>query len=173
MELWDIYDKDRTRTEKTMERGGAFGDDSYHLVIAGCLFNSEDKMLIQQRQPFKDGWPNMWDITIGGSALAGESSHIAAERELFEEIGYAADLANERPYLTINFDTGFSDFYIINDDINIEDLTLQYEEVKTVKWAGKEEIMQLIYDDKFIPYHMSLIGMIFDMRHYRGAHSRE
>ena len=129
-------------------------------------------MLIQQRQPFKEGWPNMWDITIGGSAIAGDTSQKAAERELFEEIGYTADLTNERPFFTINFNFGFSDFYIIKDNVSINELKLQYEEVQRVKWASKEEIIQLINEDKFIPYYNSLIVMVFDMRHNKGAHSR-
>ena len=87
MELWDVYDKDRVKTGETMERGSAFADGAYHLVVHVCIFNSKGEMLIQQRQPFKEGWPNLWDLTVGGSAVAGESSGEAAKRELFEEIG--------------------------------------------------------------------------------------
>ena len=88
MELWDIYDKNRNKTGKTMIRGQQYKDDSYHLVVHVCIFNGEGKMLIQQRQPFKEGWPDLWDITVGGSAVSGESSEKAAEREVLEEIGY-------------------------------------------------------------------------------------
>lgn len=83
MELWDIYNRDKTKTNKTMVRGEKFEKGACHLVVHACIFNSKDEMLIQQRQPFKSGWPNMWDITVGGSALSGESSQTAIERELF------------------------------------------------------------------------------------------
>jgi isopentenyldiphosphate isomerase len=128
-------------------------------------------MLIQQRQPFKEGWSNMWDISVGGSSIEGENSRTAAERELYEELGYIADLSNERPYFTINFSCGFDDFYIIEDDVDIEDLKLQYEEVQAVRWASKEEILVMIDDKTFIPYHKSVIEMVFAMRHNRGGHS--
>ncbi len=59
MELWDVYNVDRTKSGKTMLRGADFAKDSYHLVVHACIFNSDDEMLIQQRQPFKAGWPNM------------------------------------------------------------------------------------------------------------------
>ena len=107
MELWDIYDKDRVKTGKTMVRGSEFAPDSYHMVVHVCIFNSKGEMLIQQRQPFKEGFSNMWDITVGGSATMGDSSQTAAEREVQEEIGLKLDLQGVRPHLTINFDRGF------------------------------------------------------------------
>ena len=75
-----------------------------------------NQMLIQQRQPYKKGWPNMWDLTVGGSALKGESSFQAAERELFEELGIKIDLSEKRPAFTINFENGFDDYYLIDHD---------------------------------------------------------
>jgi isopentenyldiphosphate isomerase len=59
MELWDVYDINRNKANKTMVRGEPFEIGNYHLVIHVCIFNSDNKMLIQQRQPFKEGWPNM------------------------------------------------------------------------------------------------------------------
>ena len=63
-------------------------------------------MLIQQRQPFKEGWSNMWDITVGGSAVAGDTSRTAAERETREEIGLDIDLTDVRPSLTLYWEHG-------------------------------------------------------------------
>lgn len=170
MELWDVYDKDRCKTGKTMLRGSAFQEGDYHVVVHICLFNSLGQMLIQQRQPFKEGWPNMWDITVGGSAIAGDSSFEAAQRELFEEIGYTVDLSNNRPVLTINFSCGFDDYYLVNDDVNLDALNLQHEEVQGVKWASQDEILDMIDEGLFIPYHKNLIRLLFDLRHQRGAH---
>jgi len=170
MELWTVYDKDRKPTGKTIERGSRFEDNEFHMVIHVCIINSSNQMLIQQRQPFKEGWSNMWDITVGGSSLAGETSCQAAERELLEEIGYVADLSNTRSFFTINFSVGFDDYYIIEDDVDIDSLKLQYEEVQSVKWATKEEIMKMIDDKVFISYHKSVIEMVYDMRHNRGGH---
>ncbi|WP_084822164.1 NUDIX hydrolase [Paraclostridium benzoelyticum] len=84
MEIWDLYDKDRIKTGETMVMGSQFKENTYHLVVHVCIFNLEGKMLIQQRQPFKDGWPNMWDITVGGSAVSGDTIQLAAEREVYE-----------------------------------------------------------------------------------------
>ena len=169
MELWDIYNKDRIKTGRTISRGSDFNMGDFHLVVHACIFNSEDKLLIQQRQPFKQGWSNMWDLTMGGSALSGESSQAALERELAEEIGYKADLSGIRPFFTINFPEGFDDYYLIQDDVDIDGLSLQYEEVQAVAWASLSEILQMQKEKTFIPYHTGLLEMIFQIKSCMGA----
>ena len=91
------------------------------------------------------------------------------EREIFEELGIKNDFSDIRPILTIHFDKGFDDIYTVNHDIDINDLTLQKEEVAEVKWATEEEIHNMIKDGIFIPYHEHLIGLLFFMRNKRGA----
>lgn len=170
MELWDVLDRDRRLTGRTMRRGDEMAAGDYHLVVHVCLFNAEGEMLIQQRQPFKQGWSGMWDVTVGGSAVAGDSSQSAAQRETLEEIGHRLDLRDIRPQLTINFPTGFDDYYLIEaPGLDANSLKLQYEEVKQVKWASREEIMRLIGTNEFIPYHRSLIDLMFHMRRGYGA----
>lgn len=172
MEIWDLYDKDRIKTGETMVRGSQFKENTYHLVVHVCIFNLEGQMLIQQRRPFKDGWPNMWDINVGGSAVSGDTSQLATEREVYEEIGYKLSLDGIRPALTINFDKGFDDIYLIQKDIDISKLKLQYEEVQSVKWASKDEILSMIDEEIFIPYHKSLIDLLFFMRNSKNSHTR-
>lgn len=172
MEIWDVYDIERIKTGKTVERGGNFDEGEYHLVVHVCIFNSEGKMLVQQRQPSKSSWPNLWDLTVGGSAIAGETSRAAAEREVSEEIGYEINLASSRPALTINYKAGFDDVYLMDADLDIDELTLQDEEVKQVKWATKEEIFAMIDQRIFIPYHKSYLQLLFDMRANIGPHRR-
>ncbi len=169
MEKWDIYDKHRRLTGKQMVRGEAFEEGAYHLVIHVCLFNEKGEMLIQQRQSDRESWSSMWDVTVGGSALSGETSQEAAQREIKEEIGLTLELSNVRPSLTINFVHGFDDYYLLEGNVDIDKLPLPTEEVKQVKWASKEEIIHKIREGTFIPYHESLIHLFFDMRKDMGA----
>ena len=74
MELWNAYDIDRIPKDKTLVRDEPIEKGDYHLVVHVCVFNSQNQMLIQQRQPFKKGWSNLWDITCGGSVVKGETS---------------------------------------------------------------------------------------------------
>ncbi len=173
MEFWDIYDKNRILTGKVHERGEQLQEGEYHLAVHACIFNSEGKMLIQHRQPFKSGWSNMWDVTVGGSALAGESSQMAVQRELLEEIGLLHDFSNMRPQITINFEVGFNDVYLVERDVDVATLRLQYDEVQAVKWATIDEILQMIDEGTFIPYYKSWIQFLFDSKKSYGTHSKK
>lgn len=172
MELWDIYDIHRAKTGRTAERGDIMGSGDYHMVVAACIFNERGRLLIQQRHPFKEGFPNLWDVTAAGSALQGETSQQAMERELREELGLALDLSKIRPNLTMNFDRGFEDFYLLERDVDTAALHLQPEEVQAVKWATLDEILTMIDAGTFIPYYKSLIQLFFDSRERYGCHSR-
>lgn len=170
MEMFDIYTESREKTNKTIQRGVKLKKGDYRVVVHCCIFNSKGEMLIQQRQPFKKSWSDMWDITAGGCVISGETSKQAVQREVFEELGIDMDFSDIRPHLTINFDNGFDDYYIIyNDDIDISSLKLQYEEVKAVKWAGLKEIKEMLINGTFIPYRDALIDLLFTMKAY-GCH---
>ena len=172
MELFDLYTRDRVKTGRTMVRGDKVPEGLYRLVVHVCIFDPEGRMLIQQRQPFKKGWSNMWDITVGGCAVAGDTSQDAAEREVREEIGLELDLQDERPTMTTTFDGGFDDYYVLTRDVDLSTLHLQYEEVQTVRWAEKEEILRMIDDGQFISYEKSLIELLFFFRNHSGTHTK-
>ena len=138
MELFDLYTKDRVKNGRTMVRGEPVPEDCYRIVVHVCIFDSEGRMLIQQRQPFKHGWSNMWDITVGGSAIAGDDSRSAAERETGEELGLDIDLSDVRPSLTLYWEHGFDDYYLLTQEVDLSTLHLQYEEVQAVRWATRD-----------------------------------
>lgn len=163
-ELWDVYDKDRVKTGKLHRRGEKLSEGQYHLVVHVCIFNSKNQMLIQQRQPFKEGWNNMWDLTVGGSAVAGDTSSQAAEREVFEELGLKIDLSDVRPDFTITFPTGFDDYYLIRKDVELSELVLQETEVQRARWADKEEILKMQEEGTFIPYWF--LDRLFDIKQW-------
>ncbi|MCH5324157.1 MAG: NUDIX domain-containing protein [Eubacterium sp.] len=172
MEIFDLYTAERERTGKTIPRGEPIPAGYYHLAVHVCIFNSEGKMLIQQRQPFKAGWSGMWDVSVGGSAVAGDTSTSAAHRETLEELGADISFENARPVITIHYDEGFDDIYTVHADLDIDKLTLQPEEVKTVKWATADEIIAMIDEGIFIPYHKEIIRLLFFMRNQRGTFTK-
>ncbi len=169
MELWDVYDINRTKTGQTAVRGEGLPEGGYHLVVHVCILGSDGRMLIQQRQPFKHGFSNMWDVSCGGSALSGETSAQAAMREAFEEIGVKLDLNGVRPHYSVSFDEGFDDWYVVKADPDIGSLTLQYEEVQAVRWADEDEIFAMMDSGAFIPYFKGFISTIFHTADRYGA----
>lgn len=152
-ELWDIYDSNRNKTGKTLERGQPMKQDEYHLVIHAWIQNSEGKWLISKRSPNKH-YPNMWEPT-GGSALAGEESITAALREVKEELGIELDPKNGYLFQTAvrqyrNF-PDFLDIWVFRHDYPVEDVVLQPGETCDAKWATSDEILEKEKNGEFIP----------------------
>lgn len=172
MELVDLYDENRIPLHRTAERQSPHAPGEYRMVVHVCVFDTGGRLLIQQRTPEKFSWPNRWDVSVGGGVDAGETSRQAAEREFREELGYPLDLAGVRASVSVNFDGGFDDFYIIHKNLDLAALTLQKEEVQAVRWAGLEEILAMIDRDEFISYPKSFIQFLFDMRTQFGFSSK-
>lgn len=178
MELWDIYDIDRVRTGRVAQRGkpaseGGLGEGEYHLVVHICVFNGRGQLLLQQRQKDKEGYPNLWDVSAAGSALAGENSAAAASRELREELGLVHDFTKERPFWTTHFERGFDDWYFIRIEANISDLRLQPEEVQDARWADLAEIERMLDSGEMVPYYRDLVRLWFVMKDHRGSTTHE
>ncbi|MEG2289257.1 MAG: GNAT family N-acetyltransferase [Clostridium sp.] len=163
MELWDVYDKYREATGRTHERGNKMTDGDYHMVVHIWIINDRGEFLIQKRQPWKIGWPNMWDCATAGSAQQGDNSTMAVIREVKEELGLDINPRKLEPLFTVKFANGFDDIWIIRDNINIEDLKLQYEEVADARWATESEIREMIASGEFI-YH-TYIDYLFKLIH--------
>lgn len=173
MELWDLYDKHRRLTEQTMVRGDAMIKDTYHLVIHVVIFNSKNQMLIQKRKYDKVSNPNMWDISVGGSVTAGETSQMGAMRETEEELGLQIDLHNQLPHLSMTFERGYDDIYIVNREADISTLAVPNDEVSDARWTDIDEIFNMINEGTFINYRQSLIQLLFDLRYQYGAVKRD
>lgn len=178
MELWDIYDIDRVRTGRVAQRGkpaseGGLGEGEYHLVVHICVFNGRGQLLLQQRQKDKEGYPNLWDVSAAGSALAGETSAAAASRELREELGLVHDFTKERPFWTTHFERGFDDWYFIRMEADISDLRLQPEEVQDARWADLAEIERMLDSGEIVPYYRDLVRLWFVMKDHCGSTTHE
>ena len=163
MELWDLYDQNRIKTGELAVRGGdPIPPGRYRVVVHAAVFNAKGEMLIQKRQPWKEVFPGLWDITCGGSAQAGEDSPTAIWREVQEEVGLDLDaLRHGRAVFTVNFRDGFDDYYIAKSDVPARSLVLQESEVAEARWATREEILSMIREKTFIPYHPALIELLF------------
>lgn len=168
MEFWDLYDAERNSTGGRLSRGEAIPAGALHLVVHVCVFDGEGRLLIQQRQHDKAGWPGLRDLSAGGSALAGETSIQAAQRETMEELGLAVDLTDVRPMLTIHFEEGFDDVYVVEQTVDLAEMTPQPSEVQAVAWASREEILAMITAGQFIPYQPAFLELLFHFKTRRG-----
>ncbi len=169
-EIWDVYDINRRRTGQTIVRQKAWGFEKYHLIVHVCIFHPDGRILIQKRAVEKHAWPDLWDISAGGSALAGEDSWQAAEREVREELGLSLNLKDIRPHLSMNYERGFDDFYTVIQDVDLNRLVLQTSEVAEVRWASLQEVRLMEKNHTFVPYFPGLIDLLWQVRdNYDGA----
>lgn len=160
MEQWDIYDENRNRTGKIVDAGAEHGEGEFHLVVTLCLFDHQDRMLIQRRSEDKALWPGLWDVTVGGSAIAGENSREAIQRETREELGL--DLELGRPAFTVNYAQGFDDVYVLRHNVDIEELAVPNQEVAEVRWVGYHKVIELMRAGQFLPYRESVMRFVWD-----------
>ena len=168
MELVDLYDENRIPLGKTAGRYGKRSSGELRAIVHVCIFDTQGRMLIQQRALEKRICPGKWDVSAAGGVNAGETVRQSAEREVQEELGYHLDLTGIRPSITVNFHGGFDDFFVVQQDVDLSALKLQREEVQAVRWATQEEVLGMIRDRTFISYPESFLEFLFDMRNQFG-----
>lgn len=165
MELWDIYDRDKKRTGRTMKRNDwCLKDGEYHLTVLGVVARPDGKYLITKRVMTKSWAPGWWEVS-GGAVQAGEESEDAVIREVKEETGldvsgaeggYVFTYQRENPGEGDNY---FVDVYRFVLDFEEEDLKLQEEETAGYQIAALEEIQDLA--EKGIFLHYDSIKQVF------------
>ena len=146
-EKLDIYDDNRNKTGRIIERkeGEITSSNEYILAIQCWIINSNNEILLTKRKATKkDG--NMWEPT-GGLVQSGENSMDGVKRELKEEIGISVD-DNDLILLKTNTEKGnvnvFRDVYVINKDIQINDLEFIDSEVSDAKYVTFKEFKNMI-----------------------------
>lgn len=166
MELWDIYDKNKQRTGRTMKRNDwILKDDEYHLSVLGVVKRSDGRFLITKRIMTKHWAPGWWEVS-GGSAQAGETSKEAVLREVKEETGL--DVSNAKGGFVFSYhrenpgkgDNYFVDIYLFEMDFEESDVVIQESEATDFMLATHEEIKALA--NKGIFLHYDSIKQVFE-----------
>ena len=155
-ERWDIYDKNKQLTGRTMKRNDwTLKDDEYHLTVLGVIRRSDGKFLITKRVMTKAWAPGWWEVS-GGAAQAGEESFDAVKREVYEETGidvsdadggYVFTYKRENPGEGDNY---FVDVYRFIKDVSDEDVHIQTEEALGYRFVTKEEIENIAAKGDFL-----------------------
>lgn len=152
-ELWDIYDKNRKKTGKTVERGGRLLEEGeYHIVVTALIMNTKNEILISQRAPSKT-YGLTWECN-GGSILAGETSIEGILREVKEELGI--EFTKKEAIFLKEIRDGrqvpdFKDIWLFRRDIKDEEITLPDGEAIEWKWVTIEEFMEMIDRKEIVP----------------------
>ena len=163
MELVDLYDEERRPLGRTAPRFSKREKGQWRLIAHLCIFDSRGRLLLQKRSTDKRVWPGKWDVSAAGGVAAGETTRMAAVRELEEELGLAAQSSHLRSVCTVTFNHAFDDYFILKRDVDLRNLRLQEEEVSAVRWATRQQVLDLVRKDEFVPYSENFLGYLFDM----------
>lgn len=161
-EMIDVLDsKTGAKTGEIISKNEAHKNGVWHGSIHLLIVNKDKtKTLLQKRCTDKKLYPNTWDIAVGGHISSGEDAKISVERELEEELGlnpndYKIEFLTSVKESLINGGVNSNEFvhiFIIYDDININEITLQKEEVSGVKWVDKNELNYFIDNNLMLPH---------------------
>ena len=152
IEKRDLYDINRVLTGKTIFKGDSIPDNNYIVVVLVFIQNSDGKFLIQKRSKIKNGKY----ATTGGHPKSGENSIQGIISEVKEEIGLDINSKDLKLYYSGRSDSEkvfWDDYYIKMDVPNIQNLSLQKEEVESVCWLSIDEINSLMNEGRFFKNH--------------------
>lgn len=152
-EYWDIYDGNRKKTGKIVERGVyEFEPGEYHIFVTGIILNSKNEILITKRAEHKK-FGLMWECN-GGSVLAGETSLQGVIRELKEEVGvefkqreaiFLKEVKGGKKY------PNFKDLWLFRRDVKNEEITFPDGEAIDYKWVTIDEFMKMYNNKEIVP----------------------
>ena len=155
MEIFDIVDENGIPTGETIQRTVAHDKGIRHRTAHIWIVRNTDngcEVLLQQRSYNKDSFPGRYDTSSAGHIRAGDEPLDSALRELGEELGIKAEPAaltyiGKFPiqYEKEFFGKPFRDcevvfVYLYTEPVDINALTLQAEEVESVKWFAIDEV---------------------------------
>ncbi|MBT2730432.1 NUDIX domain-containing protein [Bacillus sp. ISL-75] len=151
MELWDLYDKNRIKTDRIHKRGTPLAEGDYHIVVHVWIRNNKGKILLTKRHQDKTH-PDLWECT-GGSILVGEDSIEGALREVKEEIGISLLRSNGKLVKSERRDiyNNFCDVWIFDQSFEISETELQQDEVSDIKWVTKSELDNIYSSNLLVP----------------------
>ena len=139
-ELRNLYDKNSVLTDKTYYKGDPIPEGYYPMVVMVVIRNSKGEFLMQKRVEKKGG---DWGVT-GGHPKTGETPKEGIISEVKEELGL--DFSKEN---FIEYDSGCDGkdcykMYFVEKDINLEDITIQEDELTEVKWFSMDKLKEMV-----------------------------
>ena len=163
-EILDIVDKNGCPTGEVVDREYAHLNGVWHRTSHVWLVREKYgavQILLQKRALNKDSFPGCYDISSAGHIPAGVDFKESALRELKEELGIEAaedelihcgdriivwdDNFHGKPY----HDRQYTKVFLMWNDMDESDFSLQAEEVDSVIWMDFEECWHGVENDTF------------------------
>lgn len=178
MEYLDIVDRNGKKTGETRERKEVHTNGYWHRGFHVWIINSKHEILLQRRSANKDVYPNKLYVSVAGHPISNEDEMEGIEREFAEEIGMELN-KDELEYLfTFSqeviendgkfLDNMFYDVYLLEKNVNLNNLKLQEDEVSEVEYMYFKDLEDMVRNkDKNIVNHPEEWKKLFEILHKR------
>ena len=144
MELEDLYDKKFNKLNKTIRRRIDEIPEDCYVMMSYALIKNNDKYLLEKATSRSN---NTLAIP-GGHVLAGEDALTGLKRELKEELNLKSNNIKHIDTIIFPYNSYIFNIYLIEDNIDINKLEYDKEEVVSINWYTKEEILESIKNNK-------------------------
>lgn len=115
-----------------------------HRAISVIIFNSKGEMLIQQRSLKKYHWAGIWSNTCCSHPRKNETYKAAAERRLYEELGFSTPLTEAFNFIYKAFDapSGLTEheYDTVFTGIYNEQFQFNKDEIEAIEWISVEDL---------------------------------
>ena len=144
MELEDLYDRNLNKLNKTIIRRVDDIPEGCYVMMSYALIKNNGKYLLEQAT---DRSNNTLAIP-GGHVLAQEDGLTALKRELKEELNLENVNIKHVDTIIYPYNSYIFNIYLIEDEIDINNIKYDTNEVVNIKWYSKEKIMDKIKEGK-------------------------
>jgi len=160
MELRDLYNINKEKTNETICLTQEIPENRYILVEVVLIQNAEGQILVQKRSEQKGG---EYALT-SGHAKSGETPLQGIISEIKEELGINVEskelqlIHSERDDLK----RIFYDLFYLKNNYDISEMNLQKEEVENVEWMNENKVRALCSNNNFKEAHIEAFEIIMN-----------
>lgn len=163
MEIWNTYTADGQLTDQILTRGKAIPKNIYHLVVECIIRHTDGSILFMKRSSLKLSYPDYFEATAGGSALAGEIAEQAILREVYEETGITltANQLHHHTHFVAHDDQCLFHCYWAETNWNKSTIRLQAGETSDFVWIKQEDLKDFLEKELVIPRQKVYVEALF------------
>ena len=147
MEYLQVFDKNKNVLNEKIDRDETSNlqPEKYFMIVLIFIENEKGEFLLQKTSKSRGSCI----ATTGGHVAYKDTAIETVVKECKEELGLDISENNINHINTILRHCFYLETFYTKMDIDINKLTLQEEEVESVKWYTKEEIQKLIKTGEF------------------------
>ena len=173
-EIIEIWDESGKPTGTSASKSEAHKHGWFHPTIHLWLYTRTGQVLLQKRAARKDTFPGLWDVSVAGHILDGETPMQGVLRETQEEIGlllepkqleFLGRFTSEQNHPGGIIDREFQYVYLAELPVPLKKLTINPEEVAALELRSTlrlaEELWGLAAPANYVPHSRAYYKSVF------------